>query len=286
LNLYDPHCRQIFLGCSHHDGFVRLLEEEMQDSSLLSQITLLQGVPFEKEFETMPFPRAKFGNLFRDSKITIHTNPLPAFRPETPQSPDTAPLTRTTTNSSNTPSIGFTQTVIQKPQPMQKLTWANKAAAAALRPPTPPSRAPSATPVHSTSTIPRNRKGQRIDPPTCAYDKVETDRVKAIKMCNVHYLLKSCPYGKKCTHSHDYKPTKDELEVLKLVARMAPCIHGTGCDDVNCIYGHRCPFPERKDPRRNREDDGGKTCIFGRSCRFDREMHEVDTTAVKTTVIR
>lgn len=118
--------------------------------------------------------------------------------------------------------------------------------------------------------VPRNRKGQRIDP-ILKHDKIEVDRVKKMKMCNVHYLKGSCPYIASCSHSHDVKPTPSELRSLRLVARMAPCTYGTNCDDFTCIYGHICPAPEGRN---------GELCIFGAQCRFPTELHNVDRVAV------
>ena len=92
-------------------------------------------------------------------------------------------------------------------------------------------------------------------------------------MCNVHYLRTECPYGDASTHIHNYKPTNAELQTLRLVARMAPCMNGSECDDVKCIYGHICPAPEGRD---------GKDCIVGEACRFPRDLHKIDRQIVKT----
>ena len=54
------------------------------------------------------------------------------------------------------------------------------------------------------------------------------------------FLRGDCPYDP-CTHDHYYKPNKNELATLKYVSRMTPCKFGSECDDVKCIYGHRCP---------------------------------------------
>jgi hypothetical protein len=115
--------------------------------------------------------------------------------------------------------------------------------------------------------ISRNRAGQRVDPPSKDYDKAEVDRVKKMKLCNMHFLRNL---------------TKDETATLRLVARMAPCTGGSACQDLSCIYGHRCPAP----PSRSRVPKGSKTCIFGEACKFPVELHDIDTNVVKTLVIR
>jgi hypothetical protein len=96
-----------------------------------------------------------------------------------------------------------------------------------------------------------------------------------MKLCNVYYLRGPCPYDSKCGHRHDYSPKKGELETLRLVARMAPCDHGTECEDLDCIYGHICPAPDANERTKisNIALEEGKTCIFGENCRFSGEMH-------------
>lgn len=163
----------------------------------------------------------------------------------------------------------------QEARHAKPMNWAAKAAAPA--PPKTPTE--DYRPMNREEVIARNRQGQRVDPPCRDYDKAEVDRIKKIKMCNVHYLRRECPYGDNCTHSHDYKPTADEIRTLKLVARMAPCIYGSGCSDIKCIYGHRCPAPPSKKTK-------NKPCLFGEQCKFPPEMHDIDTNVVKTLVIR
>jgi hypothetical protein len=159
------------------------------------------------------------------------------------------------------------------------MNWAAKAAA-----PAPPiaHTTPKYESVNREEAIARNRAGQRVDPQTREYDKTEVDRVKKIKMCNVHFLRRECQYGNNCTHLHNYEPTTSELNTLRLVARMAPCSHGSGCDDVKCIYGHRCPAPASKSSWHK----GSKSCIFGDACKFPADLHDLDCNIVKTLVVR
>ncbi|KAK3105470.1 hypothetical protein LTR53_018374, partial [Teratosphaeriaceae sp. CCFEE 6253] len=85
LLLHDYHCRQILLGCSNDGGYARLLEQYAESGEALQRITLLEGLPLEKEIAAMPFPRKKFTGIFRDTHILTDrmgttTNPEP-FRP-------------------------------------------------------------------------------------------------------------------------------------------------------------------------------------------------------------
>ncbi|KAB2108869.1 hypothetical protein AG0111_0g2978 [Alternaria gaisen] len=168
--------------------------------------------------------------------------------------------------------------MIAATKPVLPMNWAAKVAA----PPPPVNHSsPTYKPANREEVIARNRAGQRIDPPCKDYDKIEVDRVKKIKMCNVHFLRNECPYEKNCTHLHAYKPTESEVATLRLVARMAPCSNGSGCQDIRCIYGHCCPAPHK-----THHIKGTKNCIFGDSCKFPIVLHDIDTNVVKTLVIR
>ncbi|KAJ9660725.1 hypothetical protein H2201_006804 [Coniosporium apollinis] len=275
LYLYDFHCLHILFGCSHDNGYARLLEEYTTDQGFVSRITLLEGVPFEKELVTLPFMTKKFENLFRSSKINLYGNQsqITPFAPPglgttplygNPISNQAFPLLPTKEPSTPTLTTSWAA-ALAKPGPSPSLTPAAplKAAAASTLAPTP-------------TTILHNRKGQRIDPAVRNYDKEEVSRVKRLKMCNVHFLRRDCLFGTACTHRHDYKPTATELETLRLVARMAPCDYGSACQDVKCIYGHVCPAPDKK---------GTKGCIFGETCKFPAELHGVDMEVVRFTKV-
>ena len=288
LYIHDVRCRQIFFGCSHDNGYARVLEELSTEQLYLERITLLEGVPFEKELSVLPFSTKKFETIFRSSKINVYDtlNGFPA--PFPPPLRGMAQLglgapQNTTQQQISTPSLSTVALVEKFPtlQAAQQSTWATKAAA-------PPPPGPSPSPTYEASsrddnpaTISRNRAGQRVDPPVRNYDKEEVNRVKNIKMCNVHFLRGECPFGDNCTHVPRYNPTPTEIATLRLVARMAPCQNGSACEDIKCIYGHRCPAPEAKPGVKS-----GKNCIFGDKCKFPVELHALDTNIVKTTVIR
>ena len=315
-------CRRILFGCSHDNGYARTLEECSDRPELVNKVVLLEGVPFEKELVSLPYATKKFPGLFRETKVVVWgsgacvdskgtldafggPNGLPARFPAAPSPTEQlmdSPLPSQalmqmlprTPSSSTLASDGFPAAI--KPT---MSTWASKAAAPAL-PVThsPVYSKPAAIrtardiytdaahqhiePANREEVIARNRAGQRIDPPCKDYDRTEVDRIKKIKMCNVHFLRNECPYDSNCTHLHAYKPTKDELLTLRLVARMAPCTNGSGCQDIRCIYGHRCPAP----PHKTHHAKGTRSCIFGDSCKFPPELHDIDTNVVKTLVIR
>ncbi|KZM26603.1 uncharacterized protein EKO05_0005529 [Ascochyta rabiei] len=304
----DYHCRRLLFGCSHDNGYARVLEDCSDRMEIVGKVVLLEGVPFEKELLPLPYSTKKFPNIFRDSKLAMGSNNtivigsqchsigtsssaqkfydvstglpgrFPAPPPQVMDSPIPARATAVglprTPSSSTIASDGFTA----MKAPTTTNSWAAKAAA-----PAPPVTALSAyEPADRNEVIARNRAGQRIDPPCKDYDKTEVDRVKKLKLCNVHFLRQECPYDMQCTHNHNHQPNCSEIAYLRLVARMSPCQNGSGCQDVKCIFGHRCPAPSSK----TKVPKGVKSCIFADACKFPIGLHDVDTNVVKTLVIR
>lgn len=310
----DMHCRRVLFGCSHDNGYARTLEEHVDKMDVVEKVVLLEGVPFEKELLSLPYSTHKFPGLFRDTKIslngaTYYNAPANGAAPGSPKIynmlagmpsrfppprpaimdsplPSKAALAMSnglprTPSSSTIASDGFQAQVQATAKPINN-AWA--AVAAAKPPPEPEQKyIPKPSTVVREESIARNRAGQRIDPSCQLFDKDELNRVKRMKMCNVHYLRGTCPYGPKCSHSHDLHPSNDELLTLRLVARMSPCINGSGCQELKCIYGHRCPAPLQN---RTGSMRGTKGCVHGDSCKFPQELHDIDTTVVKTLVIR
>ncbi|KAL1598540.1 hypothetical protein SLS59_006827 [Nothophoma quercina] len=296
----DYHCRRILFGCSHDNGYARALEKCSDKTEIVSKVVLLEGVPFEKELLPLPYVTKKFPDIFRDRKLVVFPDQqhhvgtgipaqkvydistgLPGRFPPPPQVMDSPMPARAiavglprTPSSSTIASDGF---IAAKAPPVMN-TWAAKAAA----PPPPKPASPAYEPVDRNEVIARNRAGQRIDLPCKDYDKTEVDRVKRLKLCNVHFLRQECPYGMQCTHKHAYEPSRSEIATLRLVARMSPCQNGSGCQDAKCIFGHRCPAP----PSRNKVPKGTKSCIFTETCKFPIELHDIDTNVVKTLVVR
>ncbi|MCJ1339697.1 hypothetical protein MMC09_004987 [Bachmanniomyces sp. S44760] len=268
LYLHNSHCRHILFGCSHDNGYARLLED-ISDRPVIDSVTLLEGVPFERELAALKskYETTRFNGLFRTSKVNMYPQYSQGLAPPTSQSQSSSyqsPYQNLTQRSSTSATLNPAAN-----------TWANAAIAAppthmASPPPTPKPQSSSAR-IHG---IQRNRFGERVDP-IMKYDKEEVNRVRKIKMCNVHFLRGDCPYGDECTHTHFYKPNKNEIQTLKFVARGTPCRFGTACDDEKCIYGHNCPVAK----------PGAKECIFGDNCRFDKDMHGVDSKVVKTTKV-
>ena len=274
MHLYDCHCRQILFGCSHDNGYARLLED-IADSTILDNITLLEGVPFEKELAQLrsKYQTTRFEGLFRTSKINVYPKNQLDFtaRPRTNGSPlsssDLQSQQQPSQKSSSLPRQPPASPVVSHTLNPLASTWATAAMTAPL--PT-ASSPPISQPLHNPKQqVLRNRYGQRLDP-IVKYDPNELKRIKTLKLCNIHYLRKDCPFDP-CEHDHNYKLNKNELATLRFLSRFIPCHFGSECDDISCIHGHVCPNGV----------DGRKDCRFGDTCRFEREQHGIDKTPVK-----
>ncbi|OAL64825.1 CCCH zinc finger protein [Trichophyton rubrum] len=283
LNLYNCHCQQIFLGCSHDNGYARLLEDNLADIELTRRITLLEGFPFERELASLigSYRVTKFETLFRESKITPLSNHTWENAVTTSNSysssnighPNSRAVSRTPSNSNGTAATTSAASATSGSSSTTPATWASTIAASAST--TFKDLTPSKPSTPSPPVIERNKYGQRVDRIDFkAAPKDELNRVKKLKLCNLFFLLGDCP-NPNCYHTHDYKLGKQERMVLQVVARMTPCHFGTECDDATCIYGHRCPLSEA----------GKKDCYWGSNCRFDADAHGIDTNIVKLTKV-
>jgi hypothetical protein len=318
LFLSDYHCRQILFGCSHDNGYARLLEQFVDDQAAKTRVTLMEGVPFEKELVVLPFQMKKFDGIFKDAKLVttppdfitgnnigirqrVDSNGLNAtsdpFTPgirtvtpriSTPYSSTYSPVPQVDGPGSapyrtdHTRSTSIASSENTSDSGIGGHTWAGMAKMSAGKPFTevkPRKNQDKAQPKE----VLRNIRGQRIDEPL-DYDRDEVQRIKKLKMCNQHYIgINGCCHYKagkseKCPHRHDIKLNKHELHCLRIVSRETPCKKGMDCDDPHCIYGHRCPFPTANEGGMR----GSGACLNGENCRFPREMHGTDTKAVKT----
>jgi hypothetical protein len=290
LYLYDCHCHQIIFGCSHDNGYARLLEDTLADTQVIDHITLLEGVPFERELALLKnaFKTTKFDPIFRDTKLAAHYNSHNGWAPKTAAVLQNSKPLQTVTatlppigsglsraSSNETPNTSHSGT--------PNLTWASMTAAPfvptatvhpnkggnAVKPPS-----PSAVP--STPGVDRNRLGQRVDKMDDTIPREDIQRVKKLKLCNVFFLQGASACNRStCNHDHDYKLSRNDKKVLEQVARMTPCYYQTECDDPKCIYGHRCP----------QSKPGEKDCWYKEDCRFWGWGHGIDTKVVKTVKV-
>lgn len=188
----------------------------MGDGTKVSKVTLLEGVPFEKELLALPYKTKKFDGLFREAKLNVVGVSTPLHGVASPVVKNYSVLPGLPTRlppavvafDSPTPSTRSLMDLPRTPSSstLDGLSTVSKTknwAAAAAAPPPLGSAHPTVMeykPANREEVIARNRIGQRVDPPCRDYDKNEVDRVKKIKMCNVHFLRNECPFGNACTH--------------------------------------------------------------------------------------
>ncbi|KAF6222101.1 hypothetical protein HO133_001187 [Letharia lupina] len=183
LHLYDSHCRRILFGCSHDNGYARLLED-VPDKPIRDQITLLEGVPFERELFQLKstYRTTRFEGLFRATKINVYNQQYPQ-PPGLP--PPQVQLTAGLPPYQSPYQPGIARTISASPSaPLNPAapTWASAAMTAPSQMASPP---PTPQPTaYVTKQVLRNRYGQRIDP-IMSYDPNEVKRIKKLKMCNV-----------------------------------------------------------------------------------------------------
>jgi hypothetical protein len=276
LQLYDCHCHQILLGCSHNSEYAPLHEEIRNDREVADHVTLLEGIPFEKDMATLQsqFKTVKFETLFQVTKLG-HSQSIPKAPPAVVAAlPALARVESNKTNgsgsASSTPQMNWaTVTAQAHTTPI----GAAKPTATRTTTPTSSSTTESMKPKASSKSIDTNRLGMRIDRVDATIPNYEIQRVKKLKLCNIYYLQGTtlCT-SSNCSHRHDYPISNYERKILREVARMTPCYYKTDCDDADCIYGHRCPQSKPNEPG----------CYYGEDCRFYGWGHGIDTRVCKT----
>lgn len=284
LYLYNCHCHQLFLGCPSNEEYAGSLRELIAGANYKGRVSLVEGLPLEKEFDDFrqqDYRITQFADVFRTTKILPSATNVPSapsaptwtaswknaipsrtlLTPSPTQQFQTpAPLSRTSTSTSVS-NLGV---------PLAPVTT-NKLESSDFQ--VVRSKIPGSTPPKA---VERNKYGQRVDRLDFkSIPREDLNKLKKLKLCNYHFLLGECPNEENCYHDHDRKLSRQDLHILSAIARMTPCRFGLECDDVECIYGHRCPQSE----------PGKKTCFRGDSCRFEPVAHGIDTNIVKVTRI-
>ena len=232
LNLNNCHCRHIVLGCSHDNGYARLLEDESNPANL-KRITLLEGVPFGKELHILKsrYHTVKFDDLFRDTKIRIpdaNHHQYNALPQKLSSSPPTQP-TQTAHPDGKENANGLSKA---------SSPWAATAAFVPSYQSQGEERASSPSSAEKGYRVPVNRFGQRVDwPLKVTWDKQEIEKIRSMHLCQKQYLVGNC-YKDDCKHQHDVEVTPMMLEYLKYFVRLLPCVNGLKCQEKNCMYGH------------------------------------------------
>ncbi|KAK4632234.1 hypothetical protein CLAFUW4_03515 [Fulvia fulva] len=322
LHIWNYQCRHILFGCSHDNGFARLLEGYAFDDEARSRVTLLEGVKFEKELAKLPFNKKKLDGLFRESKINLTPpdlltdlprdrhdsknsfNPAsgvftPASRtpvPDTPlYSPKTLPPPGITTPApsvrgdlTRTNSIASSTAVSDTPAVAAPTGgtrgggWANVARASAGLPLQDLTKKPSDAKIATGPVIRQNKDGYRVD----AHMEYHHDRVyelKKMKYCNQHYIGRGCCHWNSGNGNCPHKhDTKLSKDDLKWLRVVA---RETVCKKGASCLEFDCIYGHHCPyPKMTEGSLRGIGCINGESCRFAKEMHGMDTTVA--TILR
>ena len=246
LYFHNVHCKQIIFGASSDNGFATCINSYSTDTKVSTQIRLLEGAPFSRDFQTIMsrFKRTKFPDVFRDEKLPSEAPPL-----------SREPLSPSTRNTR------FSST-----------SWRSKEEPEFYTPNLPPNAATSssfspeaADPELMTFGVYQNSKGQRVDiPPKLSFNAAIADNMKSRegdwRLCNYHHLVQRCT-SRKCTRDHSSDLSEDELSTLTYMARNNRCSQGTDCTSAYCVYGHMC---------RN-----GANCPR-KKCNFEDVEHNID----------
>lgn len=270
----NVHCHQVFLAATANQDMNALLDES-PEIPVHERVTLLdiQDLSAQDQFQ----------HEISTMKLDISLMKVPTDIPTTIPAKIPSPML------SRIPSTSSTKTMNSGPgnpsaASTPQLSWAAMTAQPFIPKvsdnksgvPTPISvNTPSVT-KSAVAEVPRNRYGQRVDPVDTSIPYQELQRIKKMKLCNIHYLVGKNECAGNCGHSHTYPLSKSEKNILKEVARMTACHNRTDCADLTCIYGHRCPQnrPDRKD------------CYYKDQCRFSGWGHGIDETVVRTKSVK
>jgi len=270
-NVLNVHCHQLFFAATPNDDLNALLDE-YPDIHIHERVTFWEAKnlsdqdKFDQELSTM-----EMHSLLEKIPTEFMVTQLPSMKMATPNI-----LSRVQSNTStatpNTKSSSSAGTPVLSWAAMTAQPFVPSAGEQRSRSSTPaPKSTPPPTKV-TTSSVSRNRNGERVDTVDGSIPYQELQRIKKMKLCNVFYLQGKNSCDGSCNHSHTYPLKTYEKNTLKEVARMTPCHNRLECDDSGCIYGHRCP----------QSKPGKKDCYYKDECRFVGWGHGIDDKIVKT----
>lgn len=271
----NVHCHQIFLAAVASQDLNSLLDEN-PDIPVHERVTFLevQGLSVTEQFNheisstklDVPLVRVPTGSPMPPPPPAKIAAPMLARIPSTSS-------TKTMNSGPGNPSVSAGSTPQLSWAAMTAQPFVSKSGVLTPSTNTPP---PGVAVKSTTPEVPRNKYGQRIDPVDTTIPYQELQRIKRMKLCNIYYLVSKTECNGNCGHSHSYPLSKYEKTILKEVARMTACHNKTDCDDIDCIYGHRCPQnkPDKKD------------CYYKQDCRFSGWGHGIDEKVVEVRNVK
>ncbi|TXC07170.1 hypothetical protein FocTR4_00002931 [Fusarium oxysporum f. sp. cubense] len=237
-------CRHVMLGVGHSAQYAPFLRRVNEAGDARMCVSILLGEPIVREIEACGNTvYALDGDIFRTTKLVDKTliEKLSVQHTEATK-PQSSPVARAATQAVLTPATSTSS--MSPPQ----TSWAKITKSASPPPkltmPLPPKQ-DKTKPASKTPPQPAWSPGPRgRDPPITVGVPAMEDikrREDTDKLCNNHFLRGPCTRIGACTFNHTFKPSKEQLKALAMLARQNPCINGQDCDVNDCIYGHNCP---------------------------------------------
>jgi hypothetical protein len=119
-----------------------------------------------------------------------------------------------------------------------------------------------------TEHVPVNQAGQRLDyylrRPSAPERQAFAQRFSShgvSKPCRWFHLVNACRHGDECPYDHSHL-SPDIHRVLRYMVKKVPCIKGSECRRVDCMFGHVCSNPQCV-------QDDSDSCTLGRFHRVD-----------------
>ncbi|EGU84403.1 hypothetical protein FOXB_05068 [Fusarium oxysporum f. sp. conglutinans Fo5176] len=237
-------CRHVMLGVGHSAQYAPFLRRVNEAGDARMCVSILLGEPIVREIEACGNTvYALDGDIFRTTKLVDKTLiEKPSVQHTEATKPQSSPVARAATQAVLTPATSTSS--MSPPQ----TSWAKITKSASPPPkltmPLPPKQ-DKTKPASKTPPQPAWSPGPRgRDPPITVGIPAMEDikrREDTDKLCNNHFLRGPCTRIGACTFNHTFKPSKEQLKALAMLARQNPCINGQDCDVNDCIYGHNCP---------------------------------------------
>ena len=209
-------CKHIIVAGSADKGYVGTLRQYAVDSTQAERISMVESVPFPAAMKIIAnsFRHACLADVFRTKKIVVDRHSMQqrvaitdnTYAATVAQSPSLVAARATASNSTQLLTNGCGSSVQPK--------------------------------IHL------NKDQQRIDLPLPPSDLDLVSELRALKLCNRHFLT-TCTYTR-CDHTHDHQAlTEEERAALQRVARQSACGRGLLCQDRNCVAAHNCSYGDR-----------------------------------------
>ncbi|KAK3115013.1 hypothetical protein LTR53_006098 [Teratosphaeriaceae sp. CCFEE 6253] len=289
LRLFMPntHCKHLFFGPCHDNGYLPVLEPYRLDHDTASRLTLIETTPAEPAFLKLGLQRIRCPRVFRSESLPARPNGLASTYQATaphqshamgssfqPTLPIRTPIGMSASTATFVPVAPTKQNSSPSPAPSAESAAANSWASVGKSGANPGTTIDIASKkAPSRSFIHVNVNDERVDLPLPEWDPKANsrfdDRVRAQgkRMCNNYHLQGKCNAGEYCDYKHGPTLSPGEQLVLRHKVRNLSCPKDSACWDPKCILGHHCR-------------SGKKDCYYASACKFA-SSHGMDTEPAK-----